>query len=263
MIRLYKGSGSAELELVGPPTPRDDWAVERNSACRLLRARDMVAAAELLETVPFDLYEGTNFFGDEFSLLHLRAPLTQYVDLAETKENPAQRLAFHRIAETLTEIGPYIRFIVVELDSKSAIEPVSSPSLAITSDSVERALADCEQLIHSRGATSGVDRVHTAFHGYLRAVCTTARLSFPESAGMTQLFKDLRENHPSFVEAGPRASDIDRVVRSMANILDSLNPLRNQATLAHPNDAVLEEAEAMLVINSVRTLLHYLNSKLG
>jgi hypothetical protein len=38
---------------------------------------------------------------------------------------------------------------------------------------------------------------------------------------------------------------------------------RNKATLAHPNDAVLEEDDAMLVINGVRTLLHYLNAKVG
>jgi hypothetical protein len=262
VIRLFKGTGSGEVELVGAPAAREEWSDVRRSACRLLRARSADDAAGILETLPLDLYEGTNFFNDKFSVLRLRVPLTQYVELAEREEDSAQRLAFRKIAETLTEIGPYIRFILLELDSKSELVPVSNPELAITSESVELALADCEELIRSRGATSGVDRVHTAFHGYLRAVCNAASLPVAESAGMTQLFKALRENHPSFTRSGPRAEDIDRIVRPMATILDSLNPLRNQATLAHPNDAVLEEAEAMLVINSVRTLLHYLNSKL-
>jgi len=263
MIRLYQGSGSSEIELVVPPKPREDWADLRRNVARLLRARKADLAAKLLEDVPFDLYEGTNVFGDEFSLLFLCAPLEQYVALGEQHEDPQTRLAYRRIAETITEVGPYIRFIAFALDTKAGPIPVASPSLAVTSDTVERALADCEQLIHTRGATSGVDRVHTAFQGYLRTVCDKSTIVVGENAGLTQLFKAIREQHPAFVESGPRATDIDRIVKSMATILDSLNPLRNQATLAHPNDAILEEAEAMLVINGARTLLHYLNSKLG
>ena len=113
MIRLYQGSGSGEIELVGPPTARDDWADLRQSACRLLRARGSECAAQILESVPFDLYEGTNFFGDQFSVLYLNAPLDQYVELGEQNENPAEKLAYRRIAETITEIGPYIRFVAV------------------------------------------------------------------------------------------------------------------------------------------------------
>jgi hypothetical protein len=263
MIRLYQGSGSGQIELVGPPIPSEDWADLRHNVARLLRARKADLAAKLLEDVPFDLYQGTNVFGDDFYLLFLCASLNQYVALGEQHEDPQARLAYRRIAETISEVGTYIRFIAVSLDTKAGPVPVPSPSLAVTSDTVERALADCEQLIHSRGATSGVDRVHTAFHGYLRAVCDKSGIPVAETAGLTQLFKAIREQLPAFVESGPRATDVDRIVKAMATILDSLNPLRNQATLAHPNDAVLEEAEAMLVINGVRTMLHYLNAKVG
>lgn len=50
---------------------------------------------------------------------------------------------------------------------------------------------------------------------------------------------------------------------SFASAVDALNPIRNNASVAHPNAALLAEPEAMLVINSVRTLLHYLDSKIG
>lgn len=262
MIRLYHAGGSSEIEFVGPPTPREKWDDIRINASRLLRARNHTNAADLLDSIPFELYEGTNYFGDEFSLLHVEANLEKYVELSEHAEDSTAKLAFRRIAETMTELGVYIRFIAVSVASKTAPEPVQNPSLAVTSDTIERALADCEHLIHSRGATSGVDRIHTAFHGYLQAICTKENLTISKDAGATHLFKVMRKQHPSFTEDGPRASDIDRIVNSMATIIDSLNPLRNQATLAHPNEAVLEEAEAMLVINSVRTLLHYLNDKL-
>ena len=41
-----------------------------------------------------------------------------------------------------------------------------------------------------------------------------------------------------------------------------MNPVRNYGSLAHPNENPLEEPEAMLAVNAVRSLLHYLNMKL-
>ena len=48
----------------------------------------------------------------------------------------------------------------------------------------------------------------------------------------------------------------------LATVIDCLNTLRNKASLAHPNEEILEETEAILAINSVRTLFHYLDRKL-
>lgn len=262
MIRLYQGSGSSEIQFVGNCSSDEDWVSLRATVCRLLRARKNDDAAELFESIPFQLYDGTNVFGDEFSLLYYSAPLEEYVNLAEQYEDPRRKQHYRQIANTLTEIGPFIRFIAVELDTKAGPASVPSPTLATTSDAVERALADTEQLIHTRGAVSGVDRIHTAFHGYLRAVATSAGVSAADDASATQLFKLVRDKHPKFGQVGPRANDIDRVLKTMAAIVDALNPLRNLASIAHPNEILLEEAEAMLVINSVRTLLHYLDARL-
>ena len=263
MIRLYQGSGSGEIELLGHPLPPEDWRRLRDNVVRLLKARNFRLAAELLASIPFELHDGTNAFGDEFSLLHWSAPLEQYVALAERHEDPAAKQAFRQIAAAIAEVGPPIRFIAVALDTQAGVPQVASPILEVTSDAVERSLADAERLIHARGAVSGVDRVHTAFHGYLRAVCAKLEITVPDDAGITQLFRLVRENHPAMAPAGPRGEDVDRIARAMATILDALNPLRNRASLAHPNEVVLGEAEAMLVINTIRTLLHYLNAKLG
>ncbi len=63
-------------------------------------------------------------------------------------------------------------------------------------------------------------------------------------------------------ETGPRGKDITRILASMATIIDALQPIRNRASVAHPNPDLLETAEAILVINSARTILHYLDLKL-
>lgn len=162
--------------------------------------------------------------------------------------------SLHRTLEREAEI----RLLV---DRLLGVAAVSSADLRIRTGVVESALADAEMLIEKRGASSGVDRVHTAFHGYLREVCRVAALTARDDAGVTELLTLLREKHPAFNQLGPRDDDIKRVLRSMSAIVDALNPLRNKASAAHPNDRVLEHPEAMLVINTVRTLLHYIDSK--
>jgi hypothetical protein len=144
-----------------------------------------------------------------------------------------------------------------------AAAPVPTPTLRITSAVVERAITDAEALIRTNGATSGVDRIHTALHGYLLAVCDDAGIHHPPDASTTALFKLLREQHPAFQDLGPRAQDILQVLRSCSAIMDALNPVRNRATVAHPNAELLEKEESMLVINVARTLLHYLDAKLS
>jgi hypothetical protein len=141
--------------------------------------------------------------------------------------------------------------------------PVPSPTPTITSDVVGRALADAETLLLNSGASSGVDRVHTALHGYLRAVCDAAGISYPADPTTTQLFKALRSSHPAFAATGPRSQDVTRVLLPFATVLDALNPLRNQASLAHPNPTLLEEPEAMVVVNAARTLLRYVDDCLA
>jgi hypothetical protein len=139
---------------------------------------------------------------------------------------------------------------------------VEQPALRITSEVVERALLDAQELLRATGATSGVDRLHTALHGYLREVCLDGGIDTSEDASLTDLFKQVREGHPAFRDLGPRSDDILRVLRALATILNSLNPLRNNASMAHPNLALLPEPEAMLVINAARSILHYVDEKI-
>jgi hypothetical protein len=80
---------------------------------------------------------------------------------------------------------------------------------------------------------------------------------------MTRLFKLIRQDHPALQNLGARSQDIERVLQSFASIMDALNPIRNTASIAHPNTDLLEKDEAMLVINAARTMLHYLDAKLG
>jgi hypothetical protein len=98
-------------------------------------------------------------------------------------------------------------------------------------------------------------------HGYLLSLCDGAGIAHGERPTMNQLFKALRAEHPSLNDLGVRSEDVAKMLGSMAAILDALNPVRNNASMAHPNTELVGESEAVLVINTVRTLLTYLEAK--
>lgn len=139
--------------------------------------------------------------------------------------------------------------------------PSFRPALPTAREVVEKAIEDAEALLASSGPVSAVDRIHTAFHGYLLSVCDRQGIAYGNDPGITDVFRLLRQNHAALQSLGARSDDLQRLLQAMATIVDVLNPLRNKASMAHPNDSLLGDEEAMLVINATRTLLHYLEAK--
>jgi Abortive infection C-terminus len=140
---------------------------------------------------------------------------------------------------------------------------VATTPPAITSEVVTRALDDVETLLRKGGPTSAVDRVHTSLHGHLRYLCADARIAVNRDDTMVALLKKLLASHPRLQDLGPRAGDIERVLKASGSILDVLNPVRNNASVAHPNDELLGPDEAQLVVNVGRSLLAYIDGKVG
>lgn len=134
---------------------------------------------------------------------------------------------------------------------------------AQTMEVVRRAIDDVQALLDKGGPTSAVDRVHTSLHGHLRYLCDDAGIEYAREDTTTALLKKLRRAHPRLQELGPRGQDIETILNASASILDALNPVRNQASVAHPNKNLLDKPEAQLVVNAGRTLFTYLDAKLG
>lgn len=263
MFTVHSGSGAQDYSIGDPCYSESQWSAFRRGAAQLLRARGFDSAAELLATLPFEIRQGDNFFGDDFVVLHAEVSIDRYAELVEEYTDRENRSVFRQMAAALQEICPgYIRFISFSARVDDGIDPIQAPQLAITSRTVEEALADARHLVATRGSVSGVDRAHTAFHGYLRALCEQAGIDIADDANVPTLFRALRHDHPSLQADGPRSEDITHLLRALSSIVSRLNPLRNRATLAHPNQELLEQGEADLVLNCIHTLLHYLNCKL-
>lgn len=202
-----------------------------------------------------DVYEGTT--RDRFiQILSESDPHTQAIILEGILEKYSIGSDELRTQERYGEIKEMI-------DRCKGATPIQSPDLTITSEVVKRAINDAEILIEKSGATSGVDRIHTALHGYLKAVCEAISIDYGKDPKTTQLFKVIKQQHPSFKDLGEHDNQINQVLRAIGSIIDAFNPARDRGSVAHPNENLLGHEEAMLFINAARTILHYLEAKIS
>jgi len=263
MFLLYDGNRgySREAEFVERVHPAK-WDIVRRHVARNLRALNYdTESAQMLESLPFELWKATNGFGDRFELLYMKIPVQKYLEIEQGADTYRGKSQFENIAKAMEEGGNPITFIGMDVIVDD-VAAVSTPQLQVTSAAVVRALSDFETLVSSKGgAVSGVDRIHTALHGYLGAVCDDAKISHPNDADITTLFRLIREEHPK-LQSEPPGQEVHKILRAFATIVDTLNPVRNKKSMAHPSAELLGEPEAVLVANAVRSLLHYLDSKL-
>jgi hypothetical protein len=264
VIRFYQGSGSDEIQVLDDCFSLSEWQLIKAKTVEYIRAMGDPQAAEFLKSRDFEFKRGTNSFGDDFCVLLQMLPMQQYAEAVSEAGDWQIEMNAAEVARALQTIAnEHVRFVAVGLDKSIGPKPIPSPTLKITSATVDRALNDAERLVSTEGAVSAVDRVHTAFHGYLRALADQAGINYAQGAGITEMFKSVRTQHPMLVASGSAQGSIDKILKAHASIVDSLNPIRNHSSVAHPNDELLEEPEATLVINSVRCLLHYLNARTG
>jgi hypothetical protein len=136
------------------------------------------------------------------------------------------------------------------------------PAPATASEAVRRAISDADYLLSTSGPVSTIDRLHTALHGYLRSLCDRQGIELPGGSSITSAYKLLRKEHPKLQSLGEHEGETSKILASLASVVDAVNTLRNNGSVAHPNEKLLGQAEGMLVVNTVRTLFHYLSSKL-
>jgi len=169
----------------------------------------------------------------------------------------------------LVEYDPIVRWL--KRNDESALENLQADAYGLTvpeiiptgSEAAMSALVDAQALLDSRGPASAVDRVHTGLHGFLRGACESNGISFNVGATPNQLLKLLLDQHDALQDLGPHGDEIRRMVRTTASIVDAMGTLRNRASLAHPSEELLDQEEALFVINLARSLIRFLNSKLN
>lgn len=141
------------------------------------------------------------------------------------------------------QLAEEIRSWAIGLRSGPVVEHLTPRN---ATETVRRALADAEHLLQKSGATSAVDRVNTALHGYQPGLCAEVNIPVPPDSSLTQAFKLLRKQHPALQAGGHRAQDIDKILNALNTILDAMNPIRNRASVAHPARRFMRENPSLM-----------------
>lgn len=131
------------------------------------------------------------------------------------------------------------------------------------SEFVRETLDQCDTLISNHSYASAVDRAHTALHGYLGEICKDAGLQFSNAdPNIMEMWGKIRAEHPKFrINAQEPNTPVNQVVNYIGKMLHNLNDVRNKQTYSHPNEEIIDENEAQLVINLSRVLLQYIDRK--
>jgi hypothetical protein len=255
------------------PMPSDEWEKYRRNALRYLRASGApLETVTTLSELPFvcdhivvPLQTGGVGLHTEHQL-KLSVPVEVFVEIERQTGSWANRIA-EQIPQIANSVGrggcPVWRVIAeIELDADNdSLELIQADDLQITSATVEHALNQARTLIVSHGAPAALDRVHTVFHAYLKAVCERAQIPMPsQTPGIITLLGLLRQH--GVVSFEPELEDlVKKTFRGVQKAVDALEDFRNKHSLAHPQQ-MLPEPEALLVINVTQAMLRYIDARL-
>lgn len=74
-----------------------------------------------------------------------------------------------------------------------------------------------------------------------------------------KLFKTIKESYPAFRQ-NPK-KEPEKITKSISNLIDALNPIRNNQSLPHPNADLLHEEDAQFVIDVAVACIQYIAKK--
>ena len=162
-------------------------------------------------------------------------------------------------AERRAYISRIFAPVLEMLRNSDVDEPnVDFPRITTKSEVVHVALSDAELLIRDGNYISAVDRVHTAFHGYLEQVMTEHHIEFSENDGLSALYNKLHSCYGEQIRPPEVAERVKKIMRSANGMIDAINEIRNKNSIAHPNEKLIQEREAKLVIRLLNTIVDYI-----
>lgn len=121
-----------------------------------------------------------------------------------------------------------------------------------------KTLEDVNLFIREGKYESAVDRVHTGFYAYLRQLMDKHGINYSENEKLPSLFSKLHGFYEVNIQP-PEVSDrIKAVLRSAGGMINAINELRNNNTVAHPNGQLIQKREAQLVVRLVNLIIDYI-----
>lgn len=76
---------------------------------------------------------------------------------------------------------------------------------------------------------------------------------------LSALYSKLHYYYADTIQPPDMAERIKKILRSGSSIVSMVNEIRNNNTIAHPNEQLIQKREAELVIHIVRAMVNYID----
>lgn len=125
------------------------------------------------------------------------------------------------------------------------------------SESIRQVMDLIREHVSKNRPEAGLDRLHTFLVHYLRQLCDQRSVGYTKDTPLNSLFG-------SYLKALEGADLVEtemtrRILKSSISILEAFNAVRNDHSLAHPNE-LLSRREATLIFNSIVGIFRFLSS---
>ena len=153
----------------------------------------------------------------------------------------------HRILGWIHDLEQSMKAGNVDVDGEKAPIPVvAREALSAARDHMER-----------NDYPLALDRIHTAIHACVRRLAQEVGTDVSAKKGLQEEFAEVRRRHPAFqVAQGDKVTA--SILRGATRILEGMNIGRNDHSLAHPTDELLDDPEARLFCNAGMSVLQYI-----
>lgn len=158
----------------------------------------------------------------------------------------------------ISEMFEPIIKILTEAEVVTDTPRVTFARIATRTSTIKASLSDADSFMNAGRFDSALDRIHTAFHGYLRKLLTDYEVPYVESDSIPQLYAKLHSFYGTRIQP-PKVGDLVKTaMRSAAGIISVLNDARNRHTVSHPNTELIQQREAKLVIQMIKLMVDYI-----
>jgi len=161
-------------------------------------------------------------------------------------------------SERRAHISQLFAPVLILLSESDDTVDVDFSRIATRSGTVHKAIEDAEVFIREGKFDSAVDRVHTAFHGYLRQLLDEHGDRSNPDDSLPGIYAKLHAYYSNSIQPAEIGERIKMILRSAGGMVTAVNELRNNNTVAHPNGYLIQKREAQLVIRLINAIIDYI-----
>lgn len=182
--------------------------------------------------------------------------------LARDADNLSKIWALDNVQRYINNANTDLFNEIKDIVNQNGQRNVSAAPVKNVNGNIYQALEDAEVLLQKYRPHRAYDRVHTALHASLRQMCANHGIASNSMNDNVPGLLTLITAHLKAMPDDGRNEDVFKMLRSSAAILHGVNNLRNNFSMAHPTETLLNEADARFAINLVRSIMTYVDELL-